>query len=272
MVHKLFNASNPAQLLKAAVIGVFFAYECAGPPRPIPPRLLPPSLRRPPLRAHVNRPPRRRTSTHFSPPLTCVSAPSLSASPLDAPGPFMSKFQNVFANLTVQNADSSDVVAVNNTADPATGFNLMTDVFGTASATRYYRYNGSLTTPGCNEGIFWHIMDRPLTLSRMQLLSFTRLLATEQGGMGRGADNRLIQPLNGRSILASFGNPATPPPMMMASPPMMASPSPTMASPSPAASPVVCPPPSVSAAIAAAPRALAVAAAAAVAAVLALAF
>lgn len=67
MVHKLFNASNPAQLLKAAVIGVMFAYD-----------------------------------------------------PFDQPGPFMSKFQSVFQQMTVAGADSSDTIATNVTANPGT--------------------------------------------------------------------------------------------------------------------------------------------------------
>lgn len=51
-------------------------------------------------------------------------------------------------------------------------------------------------------------MAQPLYASRAQILTFTQTLAMEQGGMGRGSDNRLIQPLNGRTVLASFPNPS----------------------------------------------------------------
>ena len=51
-------------------------------------------------------------------------------------------------------------------------------------------------------------MANPLTLSSRQLLAFTKLLATEQGGDSRGGDNRLIQPLNGRPIYTSVAPPS----------------------------------------------------------------
>ena len=30
----------------------------------------------------------------------------------------------------------------------------------------YYRYNGSLTTPGCNESVQWSVFSRPLTVTQ----------------------------------------------------------------------------------------------------------
>jgi hypothetical protein len=50
-------------------------------------------------------------------------------------------------------------------------------------------------------------MATPIYMSTGQLLNFTSVLATEQGGNSRGGDNRLIQPLNGRTIRASFDSP-----------------------------------------------------------------
>ena len=47
-------------------------------------------------------------------------------------------------------------------------------------------------------------MAQPLYLSPRQLLQFTSVLSTEQGGMSRGGDNRLVQPLNGRTVSQSF--------------------------------------------------------------------
>ncbi len=63
---------------------------------------------------------------------------------------------------------------------------------------------------GCNEGIDWYNMANPMFMSASQLVNFTNLLAVEQGGVGRGADNRLIQPLNGRIVSTSV---APPPPI-----------------------------------------------------------
>jgi hypothetical protein len=93
-------------------------------------------------------------------------------------------------------------------ASQANQFNLMTDVFGVIGKTDYYTYMGSLTTPGCNEGITWFLMGNPMTISPAQVLQFTSMLGSEQGGMSRGGDNRLVQPLNGRTVQASFQAPA----------------------------------------------------------------
>jgi carbonic anhydrase len=56
---------------------------------------------------------------------------------------------------------------------------------------RAYRYEGSLTTPPCTEGVHWIVLTRPLQLSRTQIASFTKLYPH---------DNRPLQPRNGRSL------------------------------------------------------------------------
>lgn len=35
--------------------------------------------------------------------------------------------------------------------------------------TRYYRYAGSLTTPGCNEAVVWTVFEEPIELSQEQV-------------------------------------------------------------------------------------------------------
>jgi carbonic anhydrase len=56
-----------------------------------------------------------------------------------------------------------------------------------------YRYDGSLTTPPCSEGVRWFVMTSPIQLSKDQIDRFRQLI------MG---NNRPVQPLNGRSISA----------------------------------------------------------------------
>ena len=55
-----------------------------------------------------------------------------------------------------------------------------------------FRYDGSLTTPPCSEGLKWFVMTQPIQLSSDQIGAFTALI---QG------NNRPVQPLNDRSIM-----------------------------------------------------------------------
>lgn len=57
----------------------------------------------------------------------------------------------------------------------------------------YYRFSGSLTTPPCTEGVIWLILKQPVSLSASQLKLFQQAL--------RHANNRPVQPLNGRLIV-----------------------------------------------------------------------
>jgi len=56
----------------------------------------------------------------------------------------------------------------------------------------YYTYSGSLTTPPCSESVRWIVMKQPVEASPEQL----RFLQQTMGG----ANNRPIQPLDGRLI------------------------------------------------------------------------
>ena len=65
------------------------------------------------------------------------------------------------------------------------------------SGTAYYAYDGSKTTPPCDEGVAWHVMRDPLTISQEQVET---LLA-----LGGGPTNRPIQPLGSRRIVLAGG-------------------------------------------------------------------
>ncbi len=56
----------------------------------------------------------------------------------------------------------------------------------------YTRYDGSLTTPPCSEGVKWHVLTTPLEMSEDQVGKF---LSTVH------KNNRPVQPLNGRKLL-----------------------------------------------------------------------
>ena len=56
----------------------------------------------------------------------------------------------------------------------------------------YYRYNGSLTTPPCTEGVRWHVLKEPGQIAPEQAANFVRLI---------GEDARGPQPVNARIVL-----------------------------------------------------------------------
>merc|ERR1711879_55836 len=58
---------------------------------------------------------------------------------------------------------------------------------------RYWSYTGSLTTPGCNEGVRWHSMMDPLYITKSQVKALN-------GISGFTANFRPPQPLNGRTF------------------------------------------------------------------------
>lgn len=54
-----------------------------------------------------------------------------------------------------------------------------------------YRYDGSLTTPPCSQGVEWLVMTSPITMSQQQLARLTAIVHT---------NNRPVQPLHGRTV------------------------------------------------------------------------
>ena len=55
-----------------------------------------------------------------------------------------------------------------------------------------YRYDGSLTTPPCSEGVKWIVLATPIALSPQQIAAFRAIVKD---------NNRPTQPLNGRKIV-----------------------------------------------------------------------
>lgn len=54
-----------------------------------------------------------------------------------------------------------------------------------------YRYDGSLTTPPCSEGVKWIVMTTPIQMSAEQIAAFRALI---------DGNSRPVQPLNGRVV------------------------------------------------------------------------
>ncbi|EKY4302359.1 TPA: carbonic anhydrase [Salmonella enterica] len=56
-----------------------------------------------------------------------------------------------------------------------------------------YRFSGSLTTPPCSEGVTWMVLEKSVPASAEQIRQFRSVL--------HHANNRPVQPLNGRVII-----------------------------------------------------------------------
>ena len=57
----------------------------------------------------------------------------------------------------------------------------------------YYRFNGSLTTPPCSEGVLWLVMKESITVSKAQIEKFNQVM--------KHPTNRPVQAINARPIL-----------------------------------------------------------------------
>ncbi len=58
---------------------------------------------------------------------------------------------------------------------------------------KYFRYNGSLTTPPCSEGVRWIVLRTPVTVSRPQVDALAAVLGHP--------NNRPVQPVNARRVM-----------------------------------------------------------------------
>ena len=68
---------------------------------------------------------------------------------------------------------------------------------------RYYQYNGSLTTPGCDEVIVWIIFKDKVEISEEQMNLMREISYGDQGHIRLLSNNfRPLQGLNGRQILS----------------------------------------------------------------------
>lgn len=61
------------------------------------------------------------------------------------------------------------------------------------STRDYYRFNGSLTTPPCSEGVRWLVMKHPVSASKAQIGQFLQVIHHH--------NNRPVQPVNARPVL-----------------------------------------------------------------------
>lgn len=75
-------------------------------------------------------------------------------------------------------------------------------MIGEGGIRRYYRYDGSLTTPPCYESVVWTVLQIPLKISAEQLHAFRSLRDNRYELMPN--TYRFIHPLGARKLLRSF--------------------------------------------------------------------
>jgi len=66
--------------------------------------------------------------------------------------------------------------------------------------SEYWNYPGSLTTPPCTEGIKWTVIKDVQPISEAQLKKFTELWADNADWASGKGNNRVVQPLNDRTL------------------------------------------------------------------------
>ncbi|NXP82455.1 CAH4 anhydrase, partial [Ramphastos sulfuratus] len=65
---------------------------------------------------------------------------------------------------------------------------------------RYYRYEGSLTTPDCYEGVIWTVFEKPVELSIAQISQFSTLHFDGKNSTLMAENFRPVQLLNKRKV------------------------------------------------------------------------
>ena len=75
-------------------------------------------------------------------------------------------------------------------------------LLGEERLRRYYRYDGSLTTPPCYESVIWTVLHEPIQLSLKQLNAFRSLHDEEKDILANTF--RPVQPLGTRKLFRSF--------------------------------------------------------------------
>ncbi|XP_068767074.1 carbonic anhydrase 15-like isoform X1 [Struthio camelus] len=90
--------------------------------------------------------------------------------------------------------------------DLASTFRLSTLLPSAEQLSKYYRYQGSLTTPDCSEVVVWTVFEEPVAIGQAQLTAFVNTVyfpAADSAPLKMTNNFRPPQPLRSRQVLAS---------------------------------------------------------------------
>ena len=105
-------------------------------------------------------------------------------------GKHNSELESVWAHLPETAGETRNV------EDVTIDLPLMVSPTGTPqTVSEYYRYDGSLTTPPCSEGVQWIVLTTPIEMSAAQIAAFKAIIHD---------NNRPVQPLNGRELFINL--------------------------------------------------------------------
>ncbi|KAF6277676.1 hypothetical protein mRhiFer1_001964 [Rhinolophus ferrumequinum] len=99
-------------------------------------------------------------------------------------------------------------VSIRGVSVPLATFPLASLLPGPSGLSRYYRYSGSVTTPGCEPAVLWTVFEDAVPIGRAQVAQFQTVLQTGQPGrrlVPLTKNFRPQQPLGGRRVWASCG-------------------------------------------------------------------
>ncbi|OWF36341.1 carbonic anhydrase-like [Mizuhopecten yessoensis] len=80
-------------------------------------------------------------------------------------------------------------------------FNLMT-LLPSNNLDKFYRYQGSLTTPGCFQSVTWTVFEEAIPISSFQMSKFRTIM--DNANQSTVDNFRPVQPLNGRNVYISY--------------------------------------------------------------------
>jgi len=100
---------------------------------------------------------------------------------------FIDQVTKVFANGSAPGANVSSEVWLEGFIDAI-------------DTERFWSFDGSLTTPPCSEGIKWTVFEQIQPISADQLKKFTDLWAGNPNYAEGKGNNRVVQPLNSRTL------------------------------------------------------------------------